>query len=356
MISLEVQPQDLANLRFAFSPLVELSMSYKQYRSGNLGMLAPWGAEVSRALHGIELPYMDAVILPRHYLADFVTPTPNTNEFDIEQQFENMRATPVDLIRKNLTYLIVVDGETEARRHFLTAPYEALDCLIDEMRLYWSVALARHWPRIVSVLESDILFRARDLATEGIETLFRNISPIVSYKDAQIRLDKMYLDCNYVVGKPLMHDNYSVSLEGRGLQLVPVLLGCSGLSWQVQPEWAPMIVYPARGAGLWYNATQPDPEQSLQLLLGAGRARLLVALQTPSHTTELAQRLNVTSGAVSQHLSKLNEAGLVDSHRSSHKVYYRLTNRGQQLLNLFADDTGAALASPALMPLTEAAS
>ena len=356
MISLEVQSQDLANLRFAFSPLVELSMSYKQYRSGNLGMLAPWADEVSRALHGVELPYMDAVILAQHYVADFVTPTPNTNEFDIERDIARLRTTPVEVIRKNIEYIIIIDGETPARRHFMALPYEALECLIAELRLYWSLALAHHWPRIASVLESDILFRARDLATEGVETLFRNMSPVVSYKDAQIRLDKSYLDCNYQVGKALKHDNYSVSLEGRGLQLVPVIFGHNCLSWQVQPEWAPMIVYPARGAGLWYSAAQPDAEQSLQLLLGAGRAKLLVALQTPGHTTELAQRLSVTSGAVSQHLAKLNEAGLVDSHRSSHKVYYRLTNRGQQLLDLFAADTQSALASGALLPLAAAAS
>jgi DNA-binding MarR family transcriptional regulator len=353
MISLEVQQQDLANLRFAFSPLVELSMSYKQYRNGELGIFGQWVDEVNRALHGVELPYMDAVILPRHYVADFITPTPNSNEFDIEQAFAQMRFTPVEVIRKNVAYLMIVDGETPARRHFQTFPYEALDCLIEEMRFYWSVALARHWPRMVSVLESDILFRARDLAIEGIETLFRNLSPVVSYRDAQIQLHKQYLSCNYESGKTVQFDDFNVSLEGRGLQLVPVLLGCNSLSWQVQPEWAPMIVYPARGAGLWYSAAQPDPEQSLQRLLGAGRARLLVALQTPSHTTELAQRLSVTSGAVSQLLARLGEAGLVDSHRSSHKVYYRLTNRGQQLLALFAEESPAA---PSLVPLSKVAS
>lgn len=336
MISLEVQSQDLANLRFAYSPLVELSMSYKHWRNGDLGMLRPWGEEAARALHDIELPYMDALILPKHYVADFLTPTPTTSETDIEREFERVRRTPLRVIRQNIEYVIAMDGDSPVRQQFLAFPYESIECLIEELRLYWSRTLAHYWPRIRSVLENDILFRGRDLAMDGVESLVGNLSPVARFAQSRILLDKPYLCRVPDNGEHWLQDDYSLSLEGRGLQLVPVIFGTSSLSWQVHPEWAPMIIYPARGAGLWYSAPQLDPEQSLQVLLGSGRAKLLVTLQTPAHTSELAQRLSVTSGAVSQQLAKLNEAGLVDSHRSSHKVYYRLTERGQQLLDLFA--------------------
>jgi DNA-binding transcriptional ArsR family regulator len=335
MISLEVQPQDLANVRFAYSPLVELAASYKELRSGYLGPLQAWGDEARRSLADTALPHMDAMILAHSYMADFLTPTPTTNETDIEREFDRMRRTPVSVIRQNVENTIMVAGESPIRRQFLAYPYESMECLIEEMRLYWSRTLAYHWPRIVTVLENDILFRARDLATDGVQSLFVNLNPIVSYSSTAIRLDKMYR-CHPDAFMTGAESDFSVSLEGRGLQLVPVIFGCSTVSWQVEPQWTPMLIYGARGAGLWYSAAQPDPEQSLQVLLGSGRAKLLLALQSPAHTGELASRLSVTAGAVSQQLAKLNEAGLVDSHRSSHKVYYRLTPRGEQLLALFA--------------------
>jgi DNA-binding MarR family transcriptional regulator len=104
---------------------------------------------------------------------------------------------------------------------------------------------------------------------------------------------------------------------------------------QFAPHWQPMIMYSARGAGLWYHAASPEPDQALRIALGTGRARVLVALQSPAHTGELALRLNLTSGAISQHLQRLHQAGLVESHRSSYRVYYRLSSRGEKLVGLF---------------------
>jgi DNA-binding MarR family transcriptional regulator len=56
----------------------------------------------------------------------------------------------------------------------------------------------------------------------------------------------------------------------------------------------------------------------------------------PMNTGEIAQRLQITAGAASQHLSRLNQAGLVEPHRSGKRVYYHLTSRGEKLLALFA--------------------
>ena len=98
-----------------------------------------------------------------------------------------------------------------------------------------------------------------------------------------------------------------------------------------------MLIYGARGSGLWYRAEMPEPDKALRMALGTGRAKVLVALKSPAHTAELAQRLKLTSGAISQHLQRLNHAGLVESHRSSHRVYYHLTPRGEKLVGLFTE-------------------
>ena len=51
-------------------------------------------------------------------------------------------------------------------------------------------------------------------------------------------------------------------------------------------------------------------------------------------TTEVASRLGVTPGAVSQQLAMLRRAGVVDAHRSGRGVYSELTPLGTSLLAL----------------------
>ena len=51
-------------------------------------------------------------------------------------------------------------------------------------------------------------------------------------------------------------------------------------------------------------------------------------------TTEVASRLGVTPGAVSQQLAMLRRAGVVDAHRSGRGVYIELTPLGTSLLAL----------------------
>jgi DNA-binding transcriptional ArsR family regulator len=176
------------------------------------------------------------------------------------------------------------------------------------------------------VLENDVLFRAREMALQGVDTMFTNLTPMMQYLCGQLLLDKPYKN-------KLKNKDYQ--LGGRGLQLVPAMLG--RLSYQIVPEYQPMIIYRARGAGLWYAPQQPDTEKALVIALGEGKARLLSALKTPAHTTELARKLGITAGAVSQQLGRLSEAGLVQAHRSSNKVYYRLSPRGEKLLILFTE-------------------
>jgi hypothetical protein len=56
----------------------------------------------------------------------------------------------------------------------------------------------------------------------------------------------------------------------------------------------PMLAYSARGiATLWETATPPAPH-AIAALLGRTRAALLAALEQPTSTTHLAQRLSLT--------------------------------------------------------------
>ena len=94
----------------------------------------------------------------------------------------------------------------------------------------------------------------------------------------------------------------------------------------------PMLAYSARGiATLCETATPPAPH-AIAALLGRTRAVQLAALDQPTSTTHLAQRLSLTPGAISQHLTVLNDCGLVARTRIGRSVLYRQTHRGDVLL------------------------
>jgi DNA-binding transcriptional ArsR family regulator len=269
---------------------------------------------------------MDAMIPPRSYLADFVTPTPAAPIQDLEADLGRMRATPEEVIRANTAKMIAVHGLSEARAHFLAHPREAMTILIDEMRLYWERAMAQHWGSIRTLLDNDILYHARRSALGGVENMFEEIDSHLCYENTILNIDST---CTRSVEPGYL-------LEGRGLQLVPAVFSLhEGVMWMIEQPWKPMIIYRARGCGLWNREALPDPETALRAAFGDMRANMLAILREPTPTSGIARQLGVTAGAVSQQLSRLMDAGLLDAHRSGYRVYYRLSDRGQKLMELF---------------------
>ena len=95
-------------------------------------------------------------------------------------------------------------------------------------------------------------------------------------------------------------------------------------------------------ANLW-SSQPPQTGQALELLLGRSRAEVLLSLEPPSSTLEIAHRLKLAPGGVSEHLTLLRQAGLVETHRSGRFVIYRLSPTGTALLELLGATTESAL-------------
>ena len=55
--------------------------------------------------------------------------------------------------------------------------------------------------------------------------------------------------------------------------------------------WQPTLLYPARGVALLWEAERPQPGAALAGVLGSTRAQVLVTLDAPRTTTELARWL-----------------------------------------------------------------
>lgn len=339
MLQIKMQPRAFANLRFAYSPLLELTISYRILRGQWASALYwRWVEEARQAVYELDLPYMDALIVPgtcynkkpSGYIPDFITPTPLYPVNDIEDEFERLLNMPDDLLRDGIQTLIGYVGESELLCDFLAFPREGIQSLVLEMREYWQRTLAHHWGRMTTVLENDILHHSRILTLHGLEGLFPDVDPTLSYTNGTILLD-------YAHHKESSDSKHELEyhLEGDTFHLAPVIFGANMVFHQLVEPWNPMLLYTPRGAGLW-NYEIPEPSEALELTLGAGKAKLLLALADPLSTGELAHKLALTAGAVSQQLNKLHQAGLVESHRSGKNVFYRLTLRGNQLVELFS--------------------
>jgi DNA-binding transcriptional ArsR family regulator len=151
----------------------------------------------------------------------------------------------------------------------------------------------------------------------GARLLFADMHPNLRWRDGALHIDQMI-------------SSHQVAAAGRGLLLMPSVFAHKPAP-PVAPDEAPSLVYPCRGtATLWAPAPVTTP-RALAALLGLPRARLVILLEEPLPTVELARRLRVTPSAVSQHLRVLHAAGLVTRARDGRQVLYRRSPLGDQL-------------------------
>jgi DNA-binding HxlR family transcriptional regulator len=273
------------------------------------------------AARNLDLEPLRALLsYPHGYRADFVTPPPDGPYPDFEEELQRILATPSDIVRREVgrTY---PDGDMpDAARAFVDDPERSLRRLTQALRAYWDATLAEDWPRLRALLEGDVLYRAKRLALEGAEGLFGDIHPSVTWSDGVLAIDK--------------HWESDVVPGGRGLLLIPVAFSCPKCSVISDPPWQPTLVYTPRAIATLWDTERTPSSAVLDELVGETRAAILRSLEIPMTTTEMASRLGVTPGAVSQQLSVLRRAGVVDARRSGRGVYSELTPLGQSLVGL----------------------
>jgi predicted transcriptional regulator len=354
MISIHVTTNDLVNMRFAYRPLLEIPLSFRVLR--NPEYQAPywrWIDEVSCALYDLELPYLSALVPAYGGIPDFLTPVSVGHRTDIEAEFEELLNIPDEVVREGIFSLIETHGDSEIRRYFLVHPRAALTCLVEELRNYWQRTLKPYWSRMTATLEGDILYRARQLALGGYKAMFSDLRPTIDYcmltdeggrastayhsyraQNNQATTPNAAHQKSVIQVKAACQQEAEFVLNGGGMQLVPTIFRCCGPGYWFAEGWQALLSYGARGTGLWYQRA-PLPTQSLELALGAGKASILRILHTPTSNSEVAFRAQIAAATANQHLMRLAQMGLVRSNRSGKRVYYSLTERGENLLELF---------------------
>ncbi|MEV6976391.1 ArsR family transcriptional regulator [Kitasatospora sp. NPDC093806] len=319
--------EDLADTRFALSPLHETVLSLRVLREPGLSALhLPWRRAVLGGLAGLDTGpdtgLLPALVAARRTVPDFLTPRPTVFAPDFEDELAVVGRTAAEVVRRDLLDTHAPDPPPAPLREALAGDDAAVqrlrDALCELLRRYWEIALRPDWPRMRLLLEADMTYRARRLALGGARLLFADMHPNLRWHDGVLRIADM-----------LSH--HHVPAAGRGLLLLPSVFAHKPAP-PLSPDGAPALAYPCRGVATLWSAPPTADASVLAELVGAAKARLLLLLDEPMAGVELARRLRVTPSAVSQHLRVLHATGLLARARDGRQVLYRRTVLGDQLV------------------------
>ncbi|MET7669020.1 ArsR/SmtB family transcription factor [Micromonospora luteifusca] len=313
---------DVAGVRLAVSPANETVMSMWALASPvYYAVHLPW---IDRARVTLRRPEVATRVRPlveltrpHCWLPDFLTPAARPN-VEMAEQLDQIAATPPDVVVRDLLATTPRRPLGAFGRALLTDPRGLLPQVVDAVRVWYDEAIAPDWPRMRTLLDADVAYRAAQLAEGGAGQFFEQLHPSLRWHGDRVVSDD-----------PFERD---FDLRGRGLALNPGVFTDRRVLWNLLEDSLPAGVYPVRAVGtLWETAATP-PGDPLARVIGPGRAALLHLLETAVTTTDLARLARMSAGNVSQHLTALHAAGLVSRSRQGRHVLYRNTDAAKVLL------------------------
>src|SRR5215211_5212708 len=161
MLTFRFAPEDVANVRFAISPLMELHNSVRALDHPEAKALhLPWVAATREGVRDLDIAVLRALHRRGAYTPDFVHPPPSTPLGDLETELAQMLDTPPEQVRLEVRRLVGAEPVPAVLEPFMTDTQAAVAALAALVRAYWERALAPYWPRVRAALEGDVLHRA----------------------------------------------------------------------------------------------------------------------------------------------------------------------------------------------------
>jgi hypothetical protein len=310
----------MARTRFAVSAMWELAHSLQALRDPSRAAVhLPWLRSLSGRLGDLDLAPVVALVPPRGYTPDFLTPPPEGPLGEIEDELAAVAATPPETVREEMAIYARANRARRAAAPWFEDPARELARTVETLRAFWDRALAPRWPRVRALLDADIAHRARRLTEGGPASLFEDLHP----EFVRWRGDSLEIELSFSSER---------DLGGHGLLLMPSAFQWPGPAVISRDPWQPSLIYPARGVGALWEEGRAAPD-GLARVMGPARAQLLALLDAPRSTTDLARLSGLTPGGVSQHLSALRDAGLLTSRREGRSVLYVRTPVADALVN-----------------------
>lgn len=322
-IRLELDPADVIGVRFAISPLWEVTNAVRRLtRPGEAGYHAGWLESARVAAATADLSALTAVHpVGSGWVPDFLAPPPRVAHPRIDRQIAEVARTPLGRVRAELERTRGDQTDPAAAAvldRLLADPAAALDLLCAQLHDAWRLLIEPSWPRLRDLLDADVAFRARALAAEGIGAALDGIHDRLRFQDGALAIQ---------------HDaRIEHAVAGAGLVLQPSAFSWPSVITVLDPDGPALLVYPARGVATLGRERALEPPVALARLLGATRARVLADLDEPRSTAVLARRHRLGAPGVSAHLQALYGAGLVVRRRAGHEVRYVRSPLGDALM------------------------
>jgi DNA-binding transcriptional ArsR family regulator len=328
MIEFTLAHADLARVRFAHSPAWELMASVRVLRDPSRHhVYRDWVATASGRLAGVRMGLLHALVPLGRYVPDFLTPPPSGVDSLLTDELVDVAATSPDRVRRDLDRLRDGRPVPAVLRALYDDPERCLPAVVEAMERYWRAAVSPVWSRVRALALADIGYRMEQFRAGGLAQVLSGLHPDVLFTGDRVLVRE---ECEL-----------RASLGGRGLLLVPCVFGWPGVMVTGPGgRGQPGMCYPPRGLATIGERSRPAGTGALSALLGRTRAGMLTALELPLTTTQLAQRLDVTPAAVSQHLRILKDSALVASRRNGRTVLYQRTTTATALLNAGALASG----------------
>ncbi|MFC6161155.1 ArsR/SmtB family transcription factor [Kribbella jiaozuonensis] len=302
MLTYELTSRDLAEVRFAVSPVAEMVLSLRALREpGRFPLQLGWVRAVQPKVTELDWDVLRWLVNDTMGSPDFLTPRPTSPLTQLADELEIIAAVDRETYERQL---VAVNGELP--------PDLTLEKVIDALRQYWDAMMAPYWDRTRTLLSADISYRGHVLTQHGTGAMLNGLAPAITYADGLLKVDRVA-----VISR-------SEAIDGRGLVLQPSLFGPHAVI-PFDPGAEPILGYPPRGQANLWSVVEPPSQQDLAQLIGTPRAHILELLTHPRTTTDLAGELKVTPSAVSQHLQLLRRTGLVEPQRTGKQVLYRPT-------------------------------
>ncbi|MGW2251000.1 ArsR/SmtB family transcription factor [Kitasatospora sp. NPDC001660] len=323
MLTLRFGVADLANTRFAVSPLDHLLTGVA--RQGVHDCLGPrrdrWWRDVRRHVPHRAAPLLDLVNASTAGVPHFMGADVEATRRRLADELDAILGVPQTVFEQDLAMFGSEAELPAALARLLDGGTRGLRQVTDGAWALFQACLAADWPDIRRLLEADIAERSRTAAREGLGTMLGELHPRAAWSDEGA------LRCT--VGE----QDSEFDLGGRGLELRPNYFVQNGFGLLVAQDRPTLFVHPV-GTRPAAAQARPAAVDGLAGVIGPARARVLRVIgSSPCSTTELARLMGVTPPSASAHAAALRTAGLITTQRQGRQVRHTVTDMGHDLLH-----------------------
>jgi hypothetical protein len=317
-------PSDvLANSRFALSPIAEAvgalgalerpgSPEARAFGAAHRTSWQGWLAERPAAADLVRACFRDPSPGVSGWMADFLSIPPTESEPTFAHGLSQLRALSDADLRRDLRETTRAELAPSLRRPGLA------ELVADTVQWLWTHTLETDWTRREQLLRADIVARTAQLAKHGWGRVLRDLGRDREWVgDGQLRINRY-------------HNPTRLLPANARLMFIPTHADGGWVGWHHDAHGERYAVYYPLAGRL--AQTDSRNESGLAALVGGNRAALLVLLDVPRSTSQLAALSGLALGSVGTHLRVLLEAGVLLRRRAGREVLYWRTPLGDALI------------------------